>query len=118
MNNRVDITRTGIDTATVLRLYGGELAQQRKQYRALVTTREQQLAAAKDSAAVAQATAALKSARSSLQGTLTLIDALPRMDLRSVSIGEGLTLIGMLVRERVLRRSQLLAGGPCLFRRV
>ncbi len=105
MTNRVDLTRAGLDAGEVQQVLRGTLEKQRTRQLALIaalagpgvyrSTRPATAAGVYDSYA-----GELEYAKTSLSNTDNQLAALDQLDLRSVSVGEGLTIVGTLLRNR------------------
>jgi hypothetical protein len=101
MKNRVDLTRTGLDAADVQRLLRDPLTRQKARQLELVGSLERQIAGRGTGTGDAEPLAAdLAYARAAVSATDTEIARLDQIDLRSMSIGEGLTIVGTLIRNR------------------
>jgi mono/diheme cytochrome c family protein len=101
---RVDLTRSGLETAEVKRLLLRELETKKARAIGLVPALEAELKRKKQAGAP-QATldeieTEVKEASARYGNADEQIVSLDKLDLRSVSIGEGLTILGMTVRER------------------
>ncbi len=100
MQNRVDLTRTGLDAGEVQRLLREPLQQQRTRQLELVASLEREIARKTGDGQPNYLAEELAYAKTAVSGTETDIARLDQIDLRSVSIGEGLTIVGTLIRNR------------------
>ena len=100
MKNRVDLTRTGLDAGEVQRLLREPLQQQRTRQLELVSSLEREIAGKTGEGRPNYLAEDLAYAKKAVSGTEDEIARLDQIDLRSVSIGEGLTIVGTLIRNR------------------
>lgn len=110
---RLDATPTGLELSEVQRLLGRERKEQLKRAEALIAElraqRTQLGARAGDPAAQQQIgeidKKKLPAAEASVENIQQQIASLQKLDLRSISIGEGLNILGMVIRERYYREN-------------
>jgi hypothetical protein len=100
MKNRVDLTRTGLDAGEVQRLLREPLRQQKARQLELVSSLEREIAGKTGEGRPNYLAEDLAYAKKAVSGTEDEIARLDQIDLRSVSIGEGLTIVGTLIRNR------------------
>ena len=100
MKNRVDLTRTGLDAGEVQRLLREPLEKERTRQLALVASIEKAIAARKAGGEPDYLAEDLAYAKTGLSSAEDQLAGLDQIDLRSVSIGEGLTIVGTLIRNR------------------
>jgi mono/diheme cytochrome c family protein len=100
MKNRVDLTRTGLDPGDVQRLLREPLEQERTRQLALVASVEKAVAARRAGGEPDYLAEELSYAKKAVRSAEDQLAGLDQIDLRSVSIGEGLTIVGTLIRNR------------------
>jgi hypothetical protein len=104
--NRVDLSKAGIDGTEVNALYGRELRTQVTRMTMLVAALQAKVDGLKahgSAADVAAAQEELGDAQDDLKEAQEAVAGLPGLDLHSLSVGQGLTLVGMMVRDRYYR---------------
>jgi mono/diheme cytochrome c family protein len=104
VRNRVDITRSGLEASEVGAMLKRELERKQALTNQLVTTLRQQVAARTAAhapqAEIASLQEQLHDAVNGYGNTNQAFASLSQIDLRSVSIGEGLTIFGSIIRAK------------------
>ncbi|MDE3155891.1 MAG: hypothetical protein KGN76_12355 [Acidobacteriota bacterium] len=104
IRDRVNLTQTGLDVDQVRQMLRRDLVEEQSRDAGLVPALEEELARLKKGGAapdtIDEAATELDEARQNAGRTDQAIAALAHLDLRSVSLGEGLTILGHLVRDR------------------
>ncbi|HVB37459.1 MAG TPA: di-heme-cytochrome C peroxidase, partial [Vicinamibacterales bacterium] len=104
IRDRVDLTRTGLQSDEVKQLLRRGYEEEKAREANLVPALEDELARLKKAGApeetIDETTTELQEAKSNYGAPDAAIAALDRLDVRSVALGEGLTILGQLARER------------------
>jgi hypothetical protein len=105
---RLDASRTGLEPSAVVAMLGKERGEELKRAQTLLAQLESKALPSGDGAGsepAGESYGDLAKARKNVEYVKQQIAALDKLDVRALSIGEGLNILGMVIRERYYREN-------------